>query len=236
MEDRNEAQSGFRLTPRLMVGFFVALFGGLLLLDNLALVDAGDYFRFWPLALILIGVAKIFQRQGRGFGLVLLVLGTWLLLDNLGWAELDSDVLIPTLILLLGLNLLWKEMTWRSRHLPEGANPRDEVSSFAMLGGIKNIVTSRAFRGGSASAVLGGVEIDLRQAELAGGQAIVDTFAWWGGVEIFVPEHWEIVFRGVPIMGAFEDNTRQTPGEGSPQLVITGLAIMGAVEVKNAPK
>ena len=236
MEDHSERQNGFRFTPRLVVGLFIALFGGLLLLDNLGRVEADNYLRFWPVALILIGAAKVLQRQGRGFGVVLLILGTWLLLDNLGWVELDSDLVIPALILLVGLSLLWKELTWRSRRLEEGANPRDEVGSFAMLGGIKHIVTSQAFRGGSASAIMGGVELDLRQAELAGGWVTLDTFAWWGGVEVYVPEHWEIVFKGVPIMGAFEDTTRQTLGEGSPQLIITGLAIMGAVEVKNAPK
>lgn len=235
MEDRLDIQSGFRLTPRLVVGLFVALAGGLLLLDNLGLVDAYDYLRFWPVALLLIGATKIWQKQGVGFGVFLLVLGTWLLLDNLGLAELDSDLLIPALILLLGLHLLWKELTWRSRR-QDRTDPRDEVHSFVMLGGMKHVVTSRAFRGGSANAILGGVTIDLRQAELDGGRALIDTFAWWGGVDIFVPEHWELVFQGVPILGAFEDLTRQTLGEDPPQLVIRGVALMGGVEVRNIPK
>lgn len=237
MEDRSEQQNGFRFTPRLVVGFFIAFLGGLLLLDNLGYLEAEDYFRFWPLVLILVGAAKVLQRQGVGFGVVLLILGTLLLLDNLGQSEFDGDLLIPAVILLVGLNLLWKELTWRARRRREGGtDPRDEVSSLAMMGGIRHIITSEAFRGGSATAIMGGVELDLRQAELAGGRAVIDTFSWWGGVDVFVPEHWAIVFKGVPIMGAFEDNTRQTYVEGAPQLVISGLAIMGGVEVRNAPK
>lgn len=227
-----ESQSGFRLTPRLMAGFFIALFGGLLLLDNLGTVDAGYYLQYWPIALIGLGIAKVAQGQNRGFGLVLVFLGTWLLLDVLDWVEFDGDLLFPALILLLGLNLLWKELARRSGRQGD-VNPGDEVNAFAMLGGVKQVFKTQSFRGGTANAILGGVEIDLSEAWLADGRATIDAFALWGGVDIFVPEGWEIVFRGMPFMGAFEDNTHQAFGENPPQLIVTGLALMGAVEVKN---
>jgi hypothetical protein len=230
-----ESQSGFRLTPRLVAGFFIALFGGLLLLENLGMLDAGYYLQYWPVALIVIGIAKVAQGQNRGFGLVLVFLGTWLLLDVLDWAEFDGDLLFPGLILLLGLNLLWKELRRRSGRRGD-VDPGDEVHAFAMLGGVKQVFTSQAFRGGTANAILGGTEIDLRQAGLAGGQATIDAFALWGGVDVFVPEGWQVVLRGVPILGAFEDNTRQMLVENPPQLIITGLALMGGVEIKNLPK
>ncbi|HEX7185239.1 MAG TPA: DUF5668 domain-containing protein [Thermoanaerobaculia bacterium] len=230
-----ESQSGFRLTPRLMAGFFIALFGLLLLLDNHGTVDAGYYLQYWPIALIGLGIAKVAQGQNRGFGLVLVFLGTWLLLDVLDWVEFDGDLLFPALILLLGLNLLWKELGRRSGR-QGGVNPGDEVHAFAMFGGVKQLFASQTFRGGTASAIFGAAEIDLRQAGLAGGQATIDALALWGGVDIFVPEGWEVVLRGMPFMGAFEDNTRQIHGENPPQLIITGLAFMGAVEVKNLPK
>jgi hypothetical protein len=47
-----------------------------------------------------------------------------------------------------------------------------------------------------------------------------------------VPEEWEVVSRGLPILGGFVDNTRHTQG-AQKRLVVTGMAIMGGIEVKN---
>jgi hypothetical protein len=54
----------------------------------------------------------------------------------------------------------------------------------------------------------------------------------WGGIEIKVPDEWEVVNRGNAFLGGFEDKTRPLPGANR-RLVVTGTAIMGGVEVKN---
>jgi hypothetical protein len=55
-----------------------------------------------------------------------------------------------------------------------------------------------------------------------------------GGIEIVVPEDWQVVSRGVAFMGGFEDKTRGVP-DAKQRLVVKGLAIMGGVETKNKP-
>ena len=49
-----------------------------------------------------------------------------------------------------------------------------------------------AFRGADLIAVMGGCEIDLRQAAI-NGEAVIDVFCMWGGIEIRVPEDWTVV-------------------------------------------
>jgi predicted membrane protein len=80
---------------------------------------------------------------------------------------------------------------------------------------------------------MGGCEIDLTQASMAPGhRAVVDCFTIWGGIEIKVPADWEVVNQAVALLGGIEDKT-QHPLEPRGQLVVTGIVIMGGVEIKN---
>ena len=45
---------------------------------------------------------------------------------------------------------------------------------------------------------MGGCELDLTDAEMKNSPAVIEVFAMWGGIEIFVPDSWEIVAEVVP--------------------------------------
>ena len=80
---------------------------------------------------------------------------------------------------------------------------------------------------------MGGCEIDLRRASI-NGEAVIDLFAFWGGIEIRVPEDWTIIPRVTPLMGGFEDKTRpSTQPLPAKRLVLRGIAIMGGIVIKN---
>ncbi|HSF03894.1 MAG TPA: LiaF domain-containing protein, partial [Solirubrobacterales bacterium] len=123
---------------------------------------------------------------------------------------------------------------WCRHPRSTSAHPVDvaTLNTFAMLGGVTRGTNSTAFRSGAASAFMGGCVIDLRKAKLAGSEAVFDSFAVWGGVEIKVPEDWAVENRGLALLGGFVDSTRR-PSEPRGRLILTGLAIMGGVEVKN---
>jgi len=88
-----------------------------------------------------------------------------------------------------------------------------------------------------AVAVMGGIEIDLTHARFAEAEVTISCFAFWGAVEIRVPDDINVNVDGFGFMGAFEDHApsrRHIPG--APTVRITGLAIMGGVEVKGPKK
>ena len=69
---------------------------------------------------------------------------------------------------------------------------------------------------------MGGCEIDLRHASMPEGRAaVLDTFAFWGGIEIRVPDDWEVVSQGSAVLGAFVNNARSQPG-AKRRLLVTG--------------
>jgi hypothetical protein len=82
-------------------------------------------------------------------------------------------------------------------------------------------------------AIMGGVEIDLTQARFAEAVTTINVFAFWGGVDIIVPEDVTVEVTGFGFMGAFENRTTATPTvPGGPVVRVTGLAIMAGVDVK----
>lgn len=115
----------------------------------------------------------------------------------------------------------------------EPVDARDRLSVFAVLGNVARKVTSQNFRGGDAGAVLGGVEIDLRAAHIAGDEAVIDVTTFMGGVDIRVPDGWRIAGETTTVLGSFTDKTRVPASDARVTLHVRGLAMIGSVEIKN---
>lgn len=78
---------------------------------------------------------------------------------------------------------------------------------------------------------MGGVELDLREAVIKK-QAVLNVTAFWGGVEVKVPNTWVVKNKMNAVLGGAEIKANNISKAGAPTLVITGDAIMGGVEVK----
>jgi predicted membrane protein len=102
------------------------------------------------------------------------------------------------------------------------------------MGGVERASDSAAFQGGDLVAVMGACRLDLRQASIAGSEAVIDVLTVMGGVELRIPETWTVDARVLPLMGGVTDRSRRATGQTATQrLVIRGTAFMGGVEVKN---
>lgn len=224
-----EPAPDFRVTPRLVIGLAVMLAGFLLALDSLGFADAGYVFRFWPLALVAVGITKLLSGAAERSGaFLLIVLGAGLLALNLGWLSFPRVAAI--VLFLVGAHIAWKALVPRAEAPAAGGGSTLDV--VAIMGGSKRAFGGSDFKGGQAFAFMGGSEVDLRRATMSRDEAVLDVFVFWAGLEVKVPEDWEVVCRGLPLLGGFVDNTRHAPG-AQKRLVVTGMAIMGGVELKN---
>ena len=231
MRREQDVRTPPRLTPRLVIGLSVMAAGFVLLLDQIGLVRADNLFRLWPVVLIGVGLAKLTQPvESRQGALVWLIVGGGLLAANLNL--IHSRGLWALVLMIVGGHIAWRALGRQGRR-----SPSDDVSAtfdlFAFMAGVTRGGNSPDFRGGSATAIMGGCEIDLTQASMMPGQrAVIDCFTIWGGIEIKVPPDWEVVNQAVALLGGVEDKS-QHPLEARGQLVVTGIVIMGGVEIKN---
>ena len=223
-------------TAQVVFGLMIVILGVLFTLDNLEMIDAGDYLRYWPAGLVAIGLLKIYHalRDGHGWlsGAIFIGVGTWMLLNGILYFRINLRDLLPLALVVLGGYMVWRGFGGQQRE--RSSDGHSSFSALAIMGGVARRSSSQAFQGADLTAVMGGCEIDLRQASIAPGtEAVIDVFAFWGGIDIKVPEDWTVVMRAMPLMGGVEDKTRAPQGTMTKRLLIRGIVVMGGVTIKN---
>jgi hypothetical protein len=113
--------------------------------------------------------------------------------------------------------------------------PADRQTEVAIWSGRVRKGPWRPARSIRAIACMGGVELDFREALFPAGETRIVALAVMGGVEVLVPPGVRVETDGFAFMGAFEEETggvdMPPPGASAPVLRISGLALMGGVEV-----
>ncbi|WP_320782223.1 DUF1707 domain-containing protein [Streptomyces sp. CRN 30] len=103
----------------------------------------------------------------------------------------------------------------------------------AVLSGFQRKGRWRVPRKFTSFAFWGGGEIDLREADFADRETVLNCVAIMGGVNVIVPPGIEVVVRGIGIMGGFDHSQEGVPGDpGAPRVILTGFAFWGGVGVE----
>lgn len=241
----------FHRSAQLALGLLIVSAGILFTLDNLHLLRARDYLRFWPAALVAVGVAQIVEWRTPGrfvAGGIWIFIGVAMLARRLGLTDMNVWDYWPLVLVVIGSRFAWHayarggdantsmvqtepvRASWEGRTI---VSDDAVVSGMAVLGGFGRRITSQAFQRAELTAFMGGGKIDLREARVAGDQAIIDVFTIMGGFEILVPDTWTVIVEATPFMGGIDDKTRQRIGESAPRLIVRGFIMMGGVEIKN---
>jgi hypothetical protein len=224
---------------------FVAL-GVLLLLERAGTVEMRQIVELWPLVLVIVGAAVVWQASRGGSA------------SGIGGSAggLIWIVVIGALV----------SHAYDRRTAADAAAGAGGMNAFALMGGDRRTAEEGPFTGGAITTVLGGAHLDLRRATLEPGQtAILDVFTALGGAEIFVPPTWRVDVETTAVAGgvnvrrpspdrpgssedADEDDEDAASGapEGTvassseatipdalrPRLVVTGMVVMGGVTIR----
>jgi hypothetical protein len=111
-----------------------------------------------------------------------------------------------------------------------GDEDSDELALVAVFDGIDLKSRATAFKGGSMLAWFGGIAVDLRDAELAGG-ARLSVHTLFGGIAIKTPPSWRVESSVRALAGGVDARTPARDDPDAPVLTLVDLALFGGIAV-----
>lgn len=188
---------------------------------------------WWSLGFVLLGVIVLARSKKAVFpGIVLIAIGLIMMANKLDFINVGVwDLFWPVFLICIGFWIIFRKKKLFGKEKVVNSNFPNFVNIFS---GSKHMVESADFKGAEVEVMFGGTEIDLRDASVPSGKAILDITVNFGGVTLFVPRNWRIVADGTPIFGALENKSRQDKLDvDSPQLTIRYFVMFGGIDIKN---
>jgi len=225
---------------RIAIGVIVMLFGGVLLLKNMDMLDPfwSNVIFSWPMILIAIGTVNVFGKK-PWFGVVLLAVGLFFITPKFIVYDFNVVKLFwPVVILVIGTFLVIAGLKRNHKEdylmRDRAETNEDYIDEVAIFGGVERKVYSQNLKGGKITSIFGGSEIDFTQAKLSNEKNIIDVTTIFGGTELRIPADWNVKVEVVAIFGGFEDKSHVKHDliDTSKTVIIKGIALFGGGEIK----
>lgn len=220
---------------RAFFGVTIVALGGILLLRNLEIIKFDSWNVFWgtvwAAGLVLAGLVTIVSSQRlltRAWGLLLMAAGVSVGLNAYGIIDVSIWKLFwPVVLITVGLMMVFSiGSANRKRAEKSGTDDNEKVAIFY---GEQSRVRGD-YTGGSATAIFGGVDLDLRQANIKDG-AIIDVFTFCGGININLPDDVIVKNEVRGVLGGSDDKTMSKPS-AKKTIYLKGECVLGGLEIK----
>lgn len=216
------------------------IFGG----NALNIWDIDVFFPgWWTLFLIIPGLVSM-VRYGFNWGSgVLVILGLILLFDALD--IISSDIMwklvFPLILVIIGISILTSFFrSGTKKNIEDEEYTKSKSYKYdstqyprytAILGGGDYKNNTEDLKGVVVEAILGGLEIDLRDAKITE-DIVLELTAVLGGIDIYIPDDVRVeIISGVPVLGGFEHKINRNALSG-PKVRIKYTAVLGGIEIK----
>ena len=221
----------------------VLMFLGLFLIADLADIvpwRLRDFLFTWQALLIFIGLILLSNRDNKGTGIILIIIGSFFLLPKVTHVPgYWHSLFWPAMLILLGLLVIFSSRRHRDGAYFGGhrkqSSSEDWLDDVTVFGGGDRIINSQNFHGGKITHIFGGSKIDFTRAQLAPGKNHLEVVMIFGGTKLIVPESWEVKMEVTSVFGGFSDKRIRTMvvTESDRSLYITGVNVFGGGEIVN---
>lgn len=220
---------------RLFIGALLIALGLIALVGNFGFFSPFIVFQFWPTVFIVLGLIKLtkaMEPQDKLWGMIFIGVGVIMTLNTLNIIHFSFHQWWPVILILVGLHFLMKRQQHDAMFESQSQPLSDAfINATYILSGTKSLITSQDFRGGQVTVCMGGAELNLREASIQS-NVTIDITAIMGGIELKVPRDWVVINNTTCLLGGVQNSTVPTI-DATKKLIITGLCMMGGVEIKN---
>ena len=248
----NNDNSQLKNSGRVWSGFIIVIIGFAFLLNNMGLAIPRWIFS-WSNFLILLGVFLGVRRNFKGIAwLILILIGAYNTLSHIPGLHLDlSKYALGIGLVIVGGFLIFRpkdacvskkkrkdknkaDFNFDAAGDKNTVNNNDVIDVMAVFGGSHQTVYTKNFQGGDITAVFGGADIVMTQADFPETVSL-DVTAVFGGIKLIVPQNWAIKSNVTALFGSVEDKRSHVMpvAELKKTLILDGTALFGGIEIKS---
>ena len=202
-------------------GAIATFFGGFWLADRLFDLDLNIVGLFWPLILIGLGISMLYGRR------------RWYNPPPPGVPPIPPSPGGPAPPAFFPGSPEAGQSTDSAQAAPDSVDQSARLKEVAVFSSIERRNISQVFRGGELTAVMGSVDIDLRDCRMADPTSAIVVQVVMGQVTLRLPSNWTLESHLGTFLGNLEDRSDRPVDPNPKRLILYGSAFMGQVEVRN---
>jgi Amino acid transporters len=243
-----------RLSSSIVFALLLVATGMLLLGFNTGILPVvwKGFFFSWAMLLFIFGCYSFYKRNFI-FGVILVASGMFFISGKI--IKIYPDIPVfeqffatywPVGIVLLGVIIILSiifnpkcfelsaKVKWKDKYITNGSENQDgKINYKFVFSGTEQVILDPVFKGGNIDVTFGGMELDLRHTSLAEGDTFLHINAVFGGVEITVPDNWDIEIRQNRFAGGIEDSRKKNvEKDHTRKLIIIAKCTFGGIDIK----
>ncbi|HEY5525349.1 MAG TPA: LiaF domain-containing protein [Clostridium sp.] len=193
---------------------------------------------WWTLFIIVPCLVSMVQNGVNRGNIIGLVIGALLLIEaqNIVPRNLVGKMIFPIILVFIGLSIIFKDNKGKfncCKNKVHHTNTSGDgyINAVGIFGGSKMIPANERVTGATATAIFGGIDLDLRNA-IIDEDIVIDSTAIFGGVNIFLPPNVNVKVSSLPIFGGVDDKSIHTAAENAPTIYINATCVFGGMDIK----
>ncbi len=194
--------------------------------------DIRLFFKGWWTLFIIIPCAITVLSKGLGnFSAIGLAVGV-ILLFNCQGIIVDEEfrrLIIPVIIIVIGLNILLRNMLHNFRKV--NVTYTKEDCHAATFSGMTFVQPNTKYCGGELDSIFGGLTLDLRNA-IIDENIIINATSIFGGIDIYVPKTVRVKVSSTSFFGGVSNKRKGAAPSKAPIIYINSTCMFGGVEIK----
>lgn len=213
-------------------GICFIIVGIIVLLNSLGVADINIFFKgWWTLFIILPSTIGLIKDEDKVWSVFFLCLGVALLLASRGIIDMAiiAKCIFPVILIIIGINIIFKDrINLKVDKKLKELNKNDSDEYYATFSGQKLDFADQEFKGAKLNAIFGGIDVDLRKAEIRQ-DIVIQVCSVFGGVDIKVPKNIKIKVVSNSIFGGVSNKSNTKDSKTT--IYVKAMCLFGGCDI-----